>query len=531
MAGNSCICNFRKNIVVFVVLVILFFVCETCMRMFFTPRFVNPEFCADFTPDYEYGYDDKPLFFRRGDMLIRWIEGNYNRVQYKLLAEKPDDEFRIFLIGSSVLGSAEDSSVGFYLEQILKFSSDEGIHKRKFVVINLGTPGLAPDQLLIVVKKSVRYKPDLIVVNIATLQNEDLSRLELFREAHRFPMGILTKSKLFCFLDKFCKRSIVSSPLHAINALRLWEERSLMLIVKAKPLFLKSRGSYDPQTWEEVKQAHRSVYSWFPKREKRFLESTTSYSLIKIMQSCVKKSNTLASTISKEKTVHRSEKNISPSEVRFKAQMAELHDVVRRHKIHLLHVLTSQQPVKVAVINSDIFKNNMTKRIASLISVSAMGNEYIHSLDSPRIFAENSNYFSDPRAMFSDDRHWVDGVKILVAREIAQFVKKDFLKESRVIVPEYPYFRQKLGARLDFRGCIGRMILYEQEPGKTRMEELMLSLKRVGDLENFYFGSTERRVGKLLFKDDQEESKLRGYCINFVNGWIKAKGYSSSDEY
>lgn len=538
MAGRSFICNIRKNISVFTVVVIFLLVCEACMRIFFTPRFVNPEFYAAYIPNYKYGYDNNPLFFRRGDTLIPWIsEYHNNRLEYTLSAEKSSDEVRIFVIGSSVLGKGKFNSIAFYLEKILNLSSSEGTHKRKFVIVNLSTDGLATDQLILLIKKSVKYKPDLFIVNINYLETYSIDKLILFWEAHRFPLRILVKSQLFCFFNKLCKLGALSPPVRLFNNLQNVGKRELLRLTKVRSLLTASVGNYNPQIMREIKQVLRSADDSLLLESKRTpVTKDSSYSLIKIIQPYFKKLKKLAPKIFIEESVPQPQTDTSLEKSRLLTILSELHEVLCSNKIHLLHLLPARRPPRAALINNHIFKTDEIKPVEEIILDSVAGHDYIHCLDIPEIFAKNIHYFYDPQAIFSDDRHWIPEAKMLVAREIAEFVKEDIVREGNIYIPEYPYLMQSPSIQTEYEFItistfFELMISYEETPTRKAMEDIILRFKRSKDANEFsLFEKTAKRIWYLLFKDEQEESKFFDYFFNFINGWIKAQGYSLSEE-
>lgn len=78
--------------------------------------------------------------------------------------KKSKNEFRILVLGDSIVmgyGVSHRETFASQLEEMLKNS---GSFHRKIKVINTGVPGYAPFQELIILKESLRFKPDLLLL-------------------------------------------------------------------------------------------------------------------------------------------------------------------------------------------------------------------------------------------------------------------------------------------------------------------------------------------------------------------------------
>jgi hypothetical protein len=135
---------------------------EIAARMLWTPAIVGEKTYSQFEPNYLYGYSEQtPLFEEIGDELV-CMQTQYTQFHRQTLAKtKGKNEIRIFTIGGSVSRGSLEYSYSGRLEKRLKQAALE----YDWHIINLSSGGYGTSRMLVLMKKTLAYEPDLFILH------------------------------------------------------------------------------------------------------------------------------------------------------------------------------------------------------------------------------------------------------------------------------------------------------------------------------------------------------------------------------
>jgi len=193
---NSFMPGFKKIPASIMGAVILFIALEIAARLFYTPRYIGEDLYVKTTPFYSRGYDNLPLCYQKAGRFYVWRTQYWDVNPQSFSVKKPGDEFRIFIFGDC---NMHFGSAAFFLEDIL---NSLGANK-KFKVINLAHNGWGMGLNLRTLKKSLGYKPDVVLFPVSWEHTySDREYFDEYRNVHQFPRGIVLRSYVVCIVKK-----------------------------------------------------------------------------------------------------------------------------------------------------------------------------------------------------------------------------------------------------------------------------------------------------------------------------------------
>jgi len=167
-------------------IIISFTICEFLLRTFWNPLIFDNEedlitnkpknSTLDF-PSHQFiiNPDDEILYYRNPNYIGYNKYGIYNK---KVDYHKPDDEYRILVLGDSVLEGSAKYKDGF--PKVIERRLNKEIKGKRFNVLNSGVGGWNTYQEYLYLKRTgIRLRPDLIILAFV---NNDLSYPKFFRE-------------------------------------------------------------------------------------------------------------------------------------------------------------------------------------------------------------------------------------------------------------------------------------------------------------------------------------------------------------
>ena len=207
MAEHLSIFNSKKIPYSIIILIVIFSTFELVTRIVFRPHILPEEIYAEYSPNYDYGYDEKaPLFYKENDHLVLYSTSYLKFWRKEIPLIKSDNEFRLFVIGCSVSRGDYNSQYSFYMEQFL----NENSGMNKFRVINCSATGIGSSRMLLILKKILSHQPDFIILHPdGTNEFEDERDLKEAQEVKASYQGIITKSWFFCVLKKYVDNNLL----------------------------------------------------------------------------------------------------------------------------------------------------------------------------------------------------------------------------------------------------------------------------------------------------------------------------------
>jgi hypothetical protein len=135
---------------------------EIAARMLWNPAIVGEKVYSQFEPNYLYGYSEQtPLFETMGDSLV-CMQTQYTQFHRQTLPKtKAKNEVRIFTLGGSVSRGSLEYSYSGRLEKMLRQVAPEF----DWHIINLSCGGYGTSRMLVLMKKTLAFEPDLFILH------------------------------------------------------------------------------------------------------------------------------------------------------------------------------------------------------------------------------------------------------------------------------------------------------------------------------------------------------------------------------
>ncbi len=173
---------------------------EAGIRLLWNPHIIGQRLYTRFDDTYNYGFDEKkPLWFEKNDRLYFYPTQYINYHRQSLPAVKKDNEFRIFTFGGSVSRGLETGNYSYYLQEILN-AENKNHH---WSVLNLSADGIGSQRMLLLLKKILPLKPDLIILHVHGSNEYEDERDNAYRnELHSGLNGAILQSHLFVLVKK-----------------------------------------------------------------------------------------------------------------------------------------------------------------------------------------------------------------------------------------------------------------------------------------------------------------------------------------
>jgi len=143
-------------------LLVYFFILEIGVRFLWDPRIIGEQWYR-ICPSYDYGYDyTKPLFYGRGGNLTCYPTQYCELYRQSLPGNKTAREFRIFVFGSSVARGTPSCNFPLMVGEELH----RGFPRIYWHVNNFSVPGYGSTRMALLLKKAIRYGPDVIIIAV-----------------------------------------------------------------------------------------------------------------------------------------------------------------------------------------------------------------------------------------------------------------------------------------------------------------------------------------------------------------------------
>lgn len=206
MGKVSSIFNSNNFPISLVYLLIVFTILEIITRIVFVPQNIPEEIYTKYSPKYDYGFDEEEaLFYQQGKKYVLYPTPYLDFWKKEISASKPDNQFRIFTIGSSVSRADFHGSYSYFLEKYLNSTA----HNANFEVINCSATGIGSSRILSLFQKSLTYDPDFVIIHLhGSNEFEDERDLKEAQKLGDSYEGIIRKSWFFCVLKKFVDENV-----------------------------------------------------------------------------------------------------------------------------------------------------------------------------------------------------------------------------------------------------------------------------------------------------------------------------------
>jgi len=201
---NLFIFSFKKRPSGIFWMVIIFLLLEASTRILWKPNIIYelepiPLEYRRLEPSYNYGYTQRPLFYEKDNKLVLYPTEYLWTYLQRMNKIKEDNEFRIFVIGSSVAVGPKRDNYSHFLKKFLPAIN----HEREWQVINISFQGFGTSRLLIALKKTLKYEPDLLILHPGgTNEYEDEKDLLNKRTTHFGFNTIIYRSNFIVILKK-----------------------------------------------------------------------------------------------------------------------------------------------------------------------------------------------------------------------------------------------------------------------------------------------------------------------------------------
>lgn len=180
------------------VLFFLFF--ETGVRFFWHPHIIGQRLYTRFAGSYSYGFDEKQrIWFQKKDQIHFYPTQYLNFHQQRIPATKNPNDYRIFTLGGSVSRGMETGNYSYYLQERLNAEMTD----RRWAVVNLSADGIGSQRMLLLLKKILALKPDLIILHVHGSNEYEDERDNAYRkEIHSGLNGVVFQSHFLVLLKK-----------------------------------------------------------------------------------------------------------------------------------------------------------------------------------------------------------------------------------------------------------------------------------------------------------------------------------------
>lgn len=181
-------------------MVTLFVFTEVGVHIFWNPLFIGEEIFQKLAPSYDYGYNpDERIFYEKAQKFICFPTQYADYRKQSLNIKKDPNEFRIFVYGGSVSRGPEQNNYPVLLEKILNQKSNN----KRFRVINFSAQGYGSTRMLLLLKKTISYEPDLLIFHVhGSNEYEDERDLQYMKDANSGINRILFQSHFIVLLKK-----------------------------------------------------------------------------------------------------------------------------------------------------------------------------------------------------------------------------------------------------------------------------------------------------------------------------------------
>lgn len=181
------------------VLFFLFF--ETGVRFFWHPHIIGQRLYTRFADSYSYGFDEEQrIWFQKKDQIHFYPTQYLNFHRQRISATKNPNDYRIFTLGGSVSRGMETSNYSYYLQERLNAEKPD----RHWAAVNLSADGIGSHRMLLLLKKILPLKPDLIILHVHGSNEYEDERDNAYRKKiHSGLNGVVLQSHLLVLLKKF----------------------------------------------------------------------------------------------------------------------------------------------------------------------------------------------------------------------------------------------------------------------------------------------------------------------------------------
>ena len=200
MARNSSIFNSDKIPYGIIWALFFFLLFEICFRLIWHPHIVGQRLYSRFNATYSYGFDEKQkLYYQKDDRIFFYPTQYLDFHQQSIPAEKEQNFHRIFTLGGSVSRGSEADNYSYYLQENLNAENTN----HHWSVVNLSADGIGSQRMLLLLKKILPLKPDLVIFHVHGSNEYEDERDNAYRnEIHSGLDGLVLKSHFFVLVKK-----------------------------------------------------------------------------------------------------------------------------------------------------------------------------------------------------------------------------------------------------------------------------------------------------------------------------------------